>query len=158
VRQTLTQLGIPGYRVLRWENDAGAFRNPHDFPALSLACTGTHDTEPLAEWWPERPDWERQNVARAYPEFQGVELVREFTAPIHRALVSAALHAGSDLCILPWQDVFGLRDRVNLPGSMSDANWTYRMAQPVERLLEDDFARARADQLAEMTRLSGRSA
>jgi len=33
VRASLTRLQIPGYRVLRWEQDAGAFRDPARWPA-----------------------------------------------------------------------------------------------------------------------------
>jgi len=70
VRETLTRLAIPGYRVLRWERewqrDPGVFRNPHDFPKLSLATTSTHDTETLREWWETCPAHEREAVIRDY--------------------------------------------------------------------------------------------
>ncbi|HEY0711879.1 MAG TPA: 4-alpha-glucanotransferase, partial [Polyangia bacterium] len=47
----LERLGVPGYRVLRWEKDhEGRFRDPRAFPALSVATTGTHDVEPAAVW------------------------------------------------------------------------------------------------------------
>ncbi|MBV8361784.1 MAG: 4-alpha-glucanotransferase, partial [Deltaproteobacteria bacterium] len=49
VRETLSALAIPGYKVMRWEKQqsAGAsagerFVNPADYPAVSLATTGTH--------------------------------------------------------------------------------------------------------------------
>ena len=46
VRQTLTRLGIPGYRVLPWENDDGRFRDPVAYPKQSVATWSTHDTPP----------------------------------------------------------------------------------------------------------------
>ncbi len=151
VRTILKDLGLPGYRVLRWERDNTVYRNPHDFPAVSLVTTGTHDTETQAEWWEAATDEERQGTARVYPEFQGVHVTREFTPEVHRATLASALNAGSDLCVLPWQDVLGTRDRVNLPGSMSDANWSYRITQNVEELLSDEQTRAAADRLGLLT-------
>jgi 4-alpha-glucanotransferase len=53
--------------------------------------------------------------------------------------------------VLPWQDVLGTRDRINLAGTMSDSNWAYRMTQNVEQLLEDPQSRASAERLAWLT-------
>ena len=58
-----------------------------------------------------------------------------FTAEVHHALLQTAETAGSALCVIPWQDVLGQRDRINLPGTVQDANWSYRIAHPVEELL-----------------------
>ncbi|MBI3182387.1 MAG: 4-alpha-glucanotransferase [Myxococcales bacterium] len=152
VRETLTRLGLPGYRVLRWEKDDGVFRSPHGFPALSLVTTGTHDTDTLREWWEKAPDWEREAVARVYPELAALKLVpKELTPKAHETLLAAAESAGSDLCVLPWQDVFGARERVNLPGSMGDSNWTYRIDLPVEELLSREDTRRAAEFLARLT-------
>jgi 4-alpha-glucanotransferase len=156
VRQTLTRLGLPGYRVLRWERDDGRYRNPRDFPALSLVCTGTHDTETLREWWEARRDDERGAVASVYPELVGVPVERGLSPRLHEAMLSAALNAGSDLCVLPWQDVLGTAERINLPGSMSDANWSYRIDTPVEALLADGRTRSAAEWLARLTDAGGR--
>lgn len=152
VRTILGDLGLPGYRVLRWERDDAVYRDPHAFPPVSLVTTGTHDTEPVAEWWEAAAsDAERQAIARAYPEFQSVTATREFTPEVHRAMLASALNAGSDLCVLPWQDVLGTRDRVNLPGSMSDANWSYRITQNVEDLLSLEETRTAAERLGLLT-------
>jgi 4-alpha-glucanotransferase len=151
VRSILQRLGLPGYRVLRWERDDALYRDPHDFPPVSLVTTGTHDTETVAEWWEAATEEERQGIARVYPEFQDVPVTREFTPEVHRAMLASALNAGSDLCVLPWQDVLGTRDRVNLPGSMSDANWAYRIAQEVEELLTTPETRSAAERLGLLT-------
>ena len=67
VRQSLTRLGIPGYKVFRWErawNDAGQpYHDPASYPTLAVATTGTHDTEPVATWWDEATVEERRAVA-----------------------------------------------------------------------------------------------
>lgn len=156
VREILARLGLPGYRVMRWERDANTYRDPKKFPKVSLVTTGTHDTEPVAEWWETAMPEERAGIARVYETFRGVEVTQAFTPEIHRATLAAALQSSSDLCILPWQDVLGTRDRINLPGSMSDANWAYRIAQPTEDLLQDPQTRTAAEQMERLTREGGR--
>jgi 4-alpha-glucanotransferase len=156
IRETLARLGLPGYRVMRWERDESVFRNPHEYPEVSLVTTGTHDTDTLAEWWETVREDERHAMAQAWPELKGVPLAPQLTPELHRALLAAALQARSNLCVLPWQDVLGTRDRVNLPGSVGDANWSYRITQRVEELLEDEQARTAAERLAALTRSSGR--
>jgi 4-alpha-glucanotransferase len=54
VRASLGLLGIPGYKVLRWERewdvDGQPFIDPLDYPRSAVATSGTHDTEPMAVW------------------------------------------------------------------------------------------------------------
>ena len=153
----LAALELPGYRVMRWERDGGAYRNPRDYPATSLATTGTHDTESLAEWWEAESDATRAAVAAAYPEFVTAQPPdAAFTPRVHEALVTAALQSSSALCVLPWQDVFGRRERVNLPGSMGDSNWSYRVEWNVEDLAQQPEAVSRATWLAHLALAAGR--
>ncbi|MFN0064387.1 MAG: 4-alpha-glucanotransferase [Myxococcaceae bacterium] len=74
-----------------------------------------------------------------------------FTPQIHRAQLAAALGASSDLCVFPWQDVLGARERIKLPGSRSDSNWAYRLSSGTEALLLDEKTRSAASALAELT-------
>ena len=67
VRASLSALGVPGYKVMRWEkiNDgtpAEAFVPPAEYPETSLATTSTHDTDTLAEWWDAAPADERARM------------------------------------------------------------------------------------------------
>jgi 4-alpha-glucanotransferase len=157
VRQTLERQGIPGYRVLRWERDGTVFRDPSTFPAVSLATTGTHDTETLRAWWETTSDAERQAVAGAYAAFAALRPPpATFTELVHEALLETAERSASALCVVPWQDVFGLPDRINLPGTVQDANWSYRMAQPVEELLAHPETGAAAARLRQLTERGGR--
>jgi 4-alpha-glucanotransferase len=155
-RETLNRLGLPGYKVMRWEDDAGVFRNPHAYPKVSLVTTGTHDTETMREWWEKAPHHTREAIARVWPELQGMHLTTEFTPPLHRALLAAAENSQSDLCVLPWQDVLGTLDRVNLPGSMNESNWAYRIEQTNEELLQVEGTRKAAELLAQLTQAGRR--
>jgi 4-alpha-glucanotransferase len=139
VRRSMAGLGVPGMKVFRWEREWDAegkpFRDPRTYPAVSVATTGTHDTETMAEWWDNADDDERRRVAE-------VPLLRElgctadvpFSDRTRDALLQALLRSGSELVIFPMQDVFGWRGRINTPASVGKQNWTWRLPRPVEDL------------------------
>jgi 4-alpha-glucanotransferase len=66
VRESITRLAVPGYRVLRWEREwkrkDQPFRDPAKYPAISVATSGTHDTDPMAIWWETATADERRKV------------------------------------------------------------------------------------------------
>jgi len=63
IRASLDRLAIPGYRVQRWERDYHAagqpFLDPATWPAVSVATTGTHDTDSVADWYESLSDEDR---------------------------------------------------------------------------------------------------
>ncbi|HZZ85600.1 MAG TPA: 4-alpha-glucanotransferase [Anaeromyxobacteraceae bacterium] len=142
VRASLTRCGIPGYRILRWErrwHDPGQpFRDPASWPALSVGTTGTHDTESAAEWFDAMPADERKALL-ALPQLAGLAARGDvrYDEGVRDALLDLVYRAGSDLTLLPFQDALGSRERVNVPGTVNDRNWSYRMARDVPELLRD---------------------
>ena len=58
--------------------------------------------------------------------------------------------------IVPIQDVFGWRDRVNIPAVVNDENWTWRLPWPVDDLATQPEARERAAFLRGLSRDSRR--
>ena len=142
VRQSIARLGLPGYKVLRWEVE-----NPPAYPALSVAMTGTHDTDSLAVWWESLTPKEQRRF--------GIESA-VFTPAVRDFLLELMFNAGSNLALLPLQDVFGWRDRINLPATISDANWTYVLPWPVDRMLSEPEAIERAERLSVWTYRAGR--
>ncbi|HLY36589.1 MAG TPA: 4-alpha-glucanotransferase, partial [Candidatus Binatia bacterium] len=135
VRASLARLAIPGYRVLRWEDDAGIFRDPTAYPARSVATSGTHDTSTLAAWWEdELDDAGRRALARvpAFAPLAGASA--KFTPPVHAALLDGLYAAASDLVVLPFPDVYGGRERINVPATVGRTNWAYRLPWTVEEL------------------------
>jgi 4-alpha-glucanotransferase len=153
VRASLERIGVPGYRVLRWErrwHDPGQpFRDPREWPALSVATTGTHDTDSMAEWWDTMSADERRELV-ALPRLAALRDPpgRPFDDGVRDALLELVYSSGSDLLLLPFQDLFGLRDRVNVPGTVTDENWTYRIPRDLSALAADGPARERLRELA----------
>jgi 4-alpha-glucanotransferase len=149
VRRSLAMLGIPGYRVLRWESDAGVVRDPAAFPALSVATTGTHDTSSLAVWWEDELDDEGRRAVARVPSWGLLATAgRSFTPVVHEALLDGLYGAGSALVLLPLPDAYGGRERVNVPGTVGPPNWGYRLPWTVEDLGADAVLRDRLRALA----------
>lgn len=149
VRDSLIRLGAPGFKVFRWEREWEAagqpFRDPAGYPPVSVATSGTHDTETMAEWWATSPIEERQAIA-AIPSLHALAPATDLpTAPYNptvRDLLLETLYAsGSDLLLLPVQDVFGWSERINVPATVTSVNWTYRLPWPVDTI--DDQPEAR---------------
>jgi 4-alpha-glucanotransferase len=67
---------------------------------------------------------------------------------VRDAILELVYASGSDLLLLPLQDAFGWRERVNTPGTVSEANWTYRLPLDLSALHLDGPARARLRDLA----------
>ena len=155
VRASLARLRIPGYRVLRWEKDAAVFRDPAAWPAVSLATTGTHDTDSLADWFDALPADERTALL-ALPGLAPLSERKPlaFDAGVRDALLELVSASGSDLLLLPFQDALGARERVNVPGTVNEENWSYRIPSLLPALLDDQRA---AERLSALARRTGRA-
>lgn len=147
VRASLRSLNIPGYRVLRWEREWDApgqpFKRPRDYPACSLATSGTHDTETLAAWWTELDVTGRTAVLTAIGATTR-DAGNDFGPAVRDQLLEALYASGSDLLVLPVQDVFGWTDRINVPGVIDDINWTWKLPWLVDEFDAHAEATARA--------------
>ena len=162
VRQSLADLGVPGTKVLRWERVWEArgqpFVDPVTYPAVSVAMTGTHDNEPLAEWWETASPAERTALFAldAVQRCAGGTAAQPWSDALRDALLAVGYRSGSNDVFLPIQDIFGWRDRINLPGTIGDHNWTWRLPWPVDHLAANDIARERATFLCDLAHSSGR--
>ena len=91
------------------------------------------------------------------PDPTGTVLVT-LTPDLRDALLDALAGSGSDYLLLPIQDVFGWRDRINVPATVNDENWTWRFRWPVDTLDDEPEARARTASLRALCRRYGRGA
>lgn len=146
VRASLVRLGVAGYKVFRWERewhrDGQPYVDPVSYPPISVATSGTHDTEPGSVWWAGASLDERRAVlavpsVRAHlteAECLAAEVSAEWPDAARDAVLEALNAAASELLILPFQDPFGWSDRVNEPATVNDRNWTWRLPWPVDAL------------------------
>jgi 4-alpha-glucanotransferase len=168
VRESLARLSVPGYKVFRWERHwhqpDHPFRDPREYPAVSVATSGTHDTEPMVIWWENAPLEEKQavlaipSVRERITEEDGTRAL-EGTAlehSIREALLEVLFASGANLLILPVQDIFGWRERINQPATVGEENWTWRLPWPSDRLTTQPEAMAIANQLREWSQRHNR--
>lgn len=168
----LEQRGMMGMQVLWFQRapDNG-FIGAQDYAASSVAMSGTHDTPTLAGWWQGADlDWAEKlgrlpdNVSREDAEgirdwdrgllwatIGGAEPRPAPNAP--DAVIAAALRhcaaTPSPLAIVAIEDVLGLVQQPNLPGTVHEhPNWRRRMAQPAAQLLERPEVQRRLQLLA----------
>jgi 4-alpha-glucanotransferase len=164
VRVSLARLNVPGFRVLRWERhwhaDGQPFRDPTEYPAISVATSGTHDTESMAVWWDHAPTEEREQIA-ALPTVRRIAgdtdlLAAPFNPTVRDVLLETLFAAESNLLLLPMIDAFGWTDRINEPATVSSDNWTFRLPWPTDRLGEIPAACERQEALHRWAAAHGR--
>ena len=141
VHASLGRLNLPGYHILRWarrwHDEGQPFIPPSEWPAVGVATSGTHDTDSMADWWEQ--------------EHHAV-----FTPDIRDALLESLYRSSSNLLILPLQDLFGWRDRINTPATTGDGNWRWALPWPVDRLGAIPVASERAHALRDLAQGTGR--
>lgn len=156
VRETLRGLGVPGYKVIPWEKDEGGhdgptFRDPSKFDAVSVATWSTHDTAPITAWWDDLTAKEREQLEALANVPKGAsDEERTF------ALLGLLFRSGASLTLTLVQELLGERTRINTPGTVGDANWTYRLPKPLEDLERDERVNARLERIRALVIESGR--
>ncbi len=122
VRQLQQDSGYPGMKVLAFAFDPRESSNYllHLYPVDSVCYTGTHDNVPLKQWLDEAPK-EDLAMARAY---LGLNSEEGFVWGMIRGGMSSV----SRLFVAQMQDYLelGKEARMNQPGTLSSANWTWR--------------------------------
>lgn len=122
VRKLQQDSGYPGMKVLEFAFDSREESDylPHLYPVDSVCYTGTHDNPPLGQWLEDAAP-EDVACAKAY---LGLNQEEGYIWGIIRGAMSSV----SRLCVVQLQDYLelGKDARMNQPGSLSCANWTWR--------------------------------
>lgn len=124
VKQLLADSGYSGMRVMEFAFDTRepCFRDylPHRYPVNSVVYSGTHDNLTLQQWFDEA---DPADVRAAY-DYLGLN---EQEGPIW-GMIRGAMGSVSKLCIIQMQDYLGIgaEGRMNHPGTLTTANWTWR--------------------------------
>jgi 4-alpha-glucanotransferase len=142
VRETLNALGIPGYKIIPWERDGrSALRNPRAYSPLSIAAFSTHDTQPIGAWYNEFSEVERQELLdMAAPNANATVSNVDARQDVLMRLLAAS---GSDLILVQFEELLGRSGRINVPGTVNAQNWSLRLHQPFEDLMQDPAIVAR---------------
>ncbi len=167
LREALTARGILGMRVLPFERTKhGGFVAAADYDADVVAMTSTHDLAPVAGWWQgtdlrwraelagEEPDLESRATERTAFWLAATDAgVAEGSLPEtpEPAVDSAAAFVAATpaaLAIVPVEDLLGLDQAPNLPGTVDEhPNWRRRLPAPAADLFARPDVAARIDRI-----------
>lgn len=175
LRTRLQAAGILSSRVLYFERSGGgAFRPPEAYPPLAQVSVGTHDLPTLHEFW-TGSDIELRARLHLIPSSPAeLDVARAERAQARAALLAALEAAGlwqagrtpsaaelveavyaflgrtpSWLLMVQLEDVLGILDQVNLPGTTDEyPNWRRKLPIAHEALAADRRVRAVAQILA----------
>jgi len=140
--------GILSLKVGRWtrkySEPEAPFINPKEYPYYSVTTTSVHDTTTLADWWLNETE-ESNALAEILHTNTEKPLEEE---GIFKKVLNWYLDSNSMLCIIALQDIFSISKkyslgnpasgRINVPGTWSDMNWSYRIEPYIEELKADE--------------------
>jgi 4-alpha-glucanotransferase len=163
VRWSMARIGVPGFKVMRWERAWNTsdqqLVDPATYPEVSVALSGTHDTEAMAQWWVEASPALRASLLQICGLQAGETGPPPPYAPrVRDAVLRTLLASASRYVMIPLQDVFGWDARVNTPATVTDANWTWRVPVMMDTWPESPEWVERAAALASWSRNFGRAA
>jgi len=177
LRENLAARGIQGMRILLFERDGdGKLSSPAQWDPTAAAMTGTHDLPTLAGWWRGRDiDWTWRIGRKS--DFADETAERRARAQDRRSLWLGLVRAGQaegtpppeddpdpavtaasafvaatpcPLALFPAEDLFGLEEQPNLPGTIDEhPNWRRRLPAPAEELLEEPAVESRLQRIRE---------
>jgi 4-alpha-glucanotransferase len=146
VPKVLTKLKILGLRVVRWHRDWGKSDQPYigfdEYPPLSVCTPAVHDSSTVREWW------EKEANQAQFSGFIGVpSLPKVYNPGTAKIILSKIAASRSRFRVFQIQDLLHLSnkwyaadpasERVNVPGTSNEFNWTYRLPAPIEEIAKD---------------------
>ena len=88
----------------------------------------------------------------------GFDSAAPWSDSLRDAILEIMYRSSSDELFLPVQDLFGWFQRINVPATVGEHNWTWKLPWPVDRLDDNDLAAERKETLAAMARKGARGA
>jgi 4-alpha-glucanotransferase len=159
VPRVLEELNILGLKIPRWtrryKEPGEPYVAPKDYPLKTVCAPSVHDTSTLRGWWEEEADrdafWKVLGLSGPAPRDCGPDTAGK--------IFSGLLGTGSVLAMFQLQDYFSLsrdfraadpgEERINIPGTVSETNWSYRMPFTLEDLCEKKALRNTIRKLVE---------
>jgi len=175
VRPCLTELGIAGFKIPYWENEPDGRMVPgKDYQRLSVTTYATHDFEPIRTTW---ENWMAKIQAaenggaethaardqawldvRRLAGWAGMEVPRiiPYSDEVHEALLRGLFASNSWMAIYMITDLFGTTQRFNVPGAVSESNWSQRLQSGVAQWRKDAPRKAKMKRVREILQATGR--
>ena len=159
VPKVLTQLNILGLRVVRWHRKWDEEGQPYvpfeDYPELSVCTPAVHDSSCLREWWENEADQDFFSNFLGFPS-----LPKKYNPGVAKVILHKVASAASRFRVFQIQDLLHLSknwysddpasERINIPGTSNDFNWTYRLPAEISELAKDEDLIRGVTELAEI--------
>ena len=112
--------GLRGMIITQFNMDG---KNYGDTLPIQICYTGTHDNAPIADWYRNLKPRKKKEV------LAGLKKAKAINKNIVDAMNSFAMSRSSLTVILPMSDILRLGEegRINVPGLLSDKNWTWKL-------------------------------
>ena len=147
VPKVLTKLNILGLRVVRWHRNWDAEGQPYvpfeEYPELSVCTPAVHDSSTVREWWEVEANQEQFSGFLGFPS-----LPRVYNPGTAKIILAKTASACSRLRVFQIQDLLHLSskwysqnpasERINVPGTCNDFNWTYRLPASIDEIGKDN--------------------
>ena len=157
---TMGKHDILGLRVVRWCRNWGEAGMPYEqfdkYTPLSVTTTSVHDSSTIRQWWEDEKEsvcaFIKANLnAFGLSECNDEEIKKtaaeDFSPEIAQVIMKAAGSSASYWYISPLQDFLYMNkkywlesseaERINIPGTVTKFNWTYRLPVNMDELLAD---------------------
>lgn len=151
VPKVLDKKEILGLRVIRWcrewTKEGQPFVDFKDYDKLSITTTSVHDSSTLRQWWNTEKDSVRAFIYKNKATEEDISAESRFSSKEAKFVLRHAAETNSSWFVSPLQDFLYMKDkyyvedeneeRINIPGTVSKFNWTYRLSVTIENLLKD---------------------
>ena len=157
-RVTLADWGLWSYQVMMFERDGeGRFRPPEAYAANALATFNTHDLATFAGWSSNHDLAVKRSIGMDPGEnesdrsFARARLREALGLPEHTdakfpSIASHLARTPSRLLVVAMEDVLGLLDQPNVPGTVHEhPNWRRRLPDNLEEIARDKRLAVLAD-------------
>lgn len=166
-RATLSDWGLWSYQVMMFEREAdGGFRAPDAYHVNALTTFNTHDLPTFAGWASDHdlavkrkigidPGENENDRSLARARLREALRLPEAADADFPAVAAYLAHTPSRLLMVAMEDVLGVLDQPNIPGTVHEhPNWRRRPPAVLEDIAHDKRLAA----LADIMRSAGRSA
>ncbi len=144
VPRVLQSLDILGLKIPRWTHHWDQPGEPlipfHEYPELSVCAPSVHDTSTMRGWWEQESGrdelWKMLGHDAPAPDRFDPATAREVYRALLRSPSRIVVFALQDLLVLSPETIHDdpAQERVNVPGTYNDFNWTWRMPLTLEDL------------------------
>ena len=174
-RERLSAVGISGMDVLWFQREGKGFKRPQQWRREAVAMTTTHDLPTVAGWWTgsdiatrgklgltdemKEKQGRKHDRVQLWRAFRKADVVTrneppppDLAAEVVDAAIAFAAQSPAPLALIPIEDILGLAEQPNLPGTIDEhPNWRRRLERPASEILGEPRVKNRLNLLRERT-------